>query len=74
MTAPTLCVDCDNRFVVNKSDEPHRWLCIKHKRLPTFGFVTDRPWERFPPYLYCNNVNGGCCPFWTPARGDPVEE
>lgn len=68
MTAPTLCQSCDNRTASSKNDPPYRWMCIKHKRLPVYGFVTDEPWQDFPPYLFCRDVNGGACPLYAPAR------
>lgn len=74
MTGPTLCQDCDNRTMASKNDPPWRWQCIRHKRLPAYGFVTSEPWQDFPPYLYCRDVNGGLCPLYVPARATVSED
>jgi hypothetical protein len=64
---PTYCHDCDNALHRGKADPPWRWLCIKHKRLDGFGFVTPTSWDGAPPYLYCKDVNGGACPLFVKA-------
>lgn len=69
----TLCKECNNLYVASKNDQPGRWMCIKHKRLPVFGFVTHEAWENFPPYLFCRDVNGGACPLFRPKRDGQME-
>lgn len=64
---PTYCERCRHVLRVEKSAAPWRWLCIKHRRIEGFGFVTRGTWDAFPPYLYCKDVNGGCCPLFEPA-------
>lgn len=64
---PTYCKDCAHAFMERKNDPPWRWMCIKHKRLEGFGFVTDTTWDDMPPYLYCKDVNGGACPLFEQA-------
>ena len=74
MTAPTICADCDNLSQTGKSDPPWRWLCVKHKRLDGFGFVTQDTWDSMPPYLYCKDVNGGACPLFKPKHNQEDEK
>jgi hypothetical protein len=42
-------------------------MCIKHKRMEGFGFVTAGMWDDMPPYLYAKDVNGGACPLFEKA-------
>lgn len=62
----TYCQDCTHVYRAEKRDPPWRWLCIKHRRVEGFGFVTTGAWDDFPPYLYCRDVNGGQCPLYEP--------
>ncbi len=55
----------------SKGSPPWRWMCAKHKRLDGFGFVTRDTWDEAPPFLYCNNVNGGVCPLF--EKGEASE-
>lgn len=61
---PTFCETCAHVYKVDRHDPPWRWLCIKHRRIEGFGFVTRKTWDDFPPYLYCRDVNGGQCPLY----------
>lgn len=65
----TYCDDCKHVYKANKSDSPSRWMCVHHKRLEGFGFVTRTTWDNAPPYLFCKDVNGGLCPLFEPNPG-----
>jgi hypothetical protein len=58
---PTYCQNCKWVFMETKSAPSWRWMCIRHKRISGAGFVTSDKWDSDPPYLYCNQVNGGAC-------------
>lgn len=64
----TFCERCAHVYKPDKNDAPWRWLCIKHRRVEGFGFVTTGAWDGFPPYLYCKDVNGGQCPLYEEAE------
>lgn len=70
---PTFCEDCQNLSKVNKADHPSKWLCLMHPRLSGFGFVCKDVWDKFPPYLYAVNVNGGLCPLYKEVKRLPTE-
>ena len=70
---PTLCKDCDHVEPTSRKAHPWRWLCTRHKRGEGFGFVTDEAWDKFPPYLYCADVNGGFCPLYAPLRDGQIQ-
>jgi len=55
------CIHCDK---VGKEIHPRAWLCMKHKRLEGFGFVSTTG-RGLPPYLNCYQVNGGACPLYS---------
>lgn len=63
---PTLCEECDN-VMREKSAPPFRWLCLKHKKLEGFGFVTRSTWDNGEPYIRCSQINHGACPTFTKA-------
>ena len=65
---PTYCEKCANLHAPNKNDHPRYWMCVKHRRLEGFSYVMKGVWSKFPPYLYCNDVNGGACPLYEPAE------
>jgi|ETNvirnome_2_130_1030620.scaffolds.fasta_scaffold00094_38 hypothetical protein len=66
----TLCARCDNLHPDSKGKPPWRWMCSKHPRMEGYGFVTETQWDNFDPWLYCRDVNGGCCPLHEPKRED----
>lgn len=65
----TYCADCKHVFKERKSDPPWRWMCVKHKRMDGFGFVTKDCWDDMPPFLYAKDVNGGDCPLFEREDG-----
>ena len=65
---PTLCVNCDH--ATGRGKHPSHWMCLKFPRLEGFGFVTDDKWDSFPPYMYCNGINGGACPLFEERNDD----
>lgn len=69
----TYCEHCANVYRVERRDPPWRWLCIRHRRVEGFGFVTSSTWDDAPPYLYCRDVNGGQCPLYTPIEPKSTE-
>lgn len=62
----TLCNHCDNVHPESRHSQPWRWMCTKFPRLEGFGYVTDDRWDKFPPFMFCNDINGGACPLYTP--------
>jgi hypothetical protein len=66
-STPTFCNQCRHVYRVNRYDEPYRWLCLRHRCLPGFGWVANQAWESNAPYLRCERVNGGMCPLFDAA-------
>ena len=65
---PTLCVDCDLVHPDTRDvKRPYMWRCMAHHAQPLGGFV-DPNFRPDPPYLKCERVNDGKCPFWLPRR------
>lgn len=56
----TVCTKCKNLFVVNKSDQWYRWLCMAKKREQEFNPVTGDT-VADPPYELCRYINYGGC-------------
>jgi hypothetical protein len=69
----TYCERCANVYRLDRRDPPWRWMCIRHRRMEGFGFVTTGTWDDAPPYLYCRDVNGGQCPLYEPLEPEPTE-
>lgn len=57
---PTICAQCENLHIVNKSDGYWRWLCMKSKRHAWFNPVTGVV-AADPPYSFCKDLNNGNC-------------
>ena len=57
------CEDCEHQHP-DRGGHPRYWMCLKHKRTQSFGFVTRTKWDKFAPYLYCSDVNDGLCPLF----------
>lgn len=70
---PTLCKTCDNVVEQSKSRHPSRWQCRMFPRTEGFGFVTDDTWDKFDPWMYCNDINGGACPLWKERKNHEPE-
>lgn len=64
---PTICRDCDMVHSDTRSKPPFQWRCMKHPA-PLYGGVVNPDYTPDPPYLKCERVNNGACPFWTPLR------
>ena len=67
MREPTYCIACAHVYKEGKNDPPWRWMCVKHPRGDGFGYVTPGTWDNAPPYLFCKDVNSGCCPLYEAA-------
>ena len=61
------CNDCEHLHG-NRSRHPRYWMCSKFPRREGFGFVTRNAWDKFDPYMYASDINGGACPLWTRKR------
>lgn len=59
----TYCADCKHVHP-ESGGAPWTWMCSKHERREGYGFVTKEVWDKFPPFLYCKDVNGGACPLY----------
>lgn len=62
----TMCEDCDNLHS-DKGKNPKYWMCTKFPRVEHNNFVTKET-RLTEPYMYCSNINGGCCPMFTPKK------
>lgn len=67
----TYCTDCDHLQPDSAKGPPWAWQCQQHPRFESFGFVTNHVWDKFPPFLYCKDVNGGRCPLFEPRKETP---
>jgi hypothetical protein len=65
---PTYCDTCDHVDPQSRKMAPHRWLCLRHRRLEGMGFVAQGQWVGAEPYLRCRDVNGGWCELYEPRR------
>lgn len=60
----TYCENCTNVRKPARAAPPWKWLCSRHPRLDGYGWVTQGTWDDAPPFLACNQVNGGACPLF----------
>lgn len=61
----TFCDECEHS---DRIGPPWQWLCRQHERHESFGFVTQTIWDKFSPFLRCNDVNGGMCKLFNPEK------
>lgn len=74
MNEPTCCEFCDHVHAESRKQNPGRWLCVKHRRVPGGSFIAPNAWIEHEPYLRCVHTNAGACPLFTPRRnGKPPE-
>lgn len=70
----TYCCRCEHVHGYGRNEHPWRWMCMKRPRPEGYGYVTDSKWDRFPPYLYCRDVNpDGKCRSFEPRRAMETE-
>lgn len=65
----TICSECTHLHG-DSHGPPWYWLCSRHPRMEGFGFVTRKIWDKFPPFLFCRDVNGGACPLYEEKEND----
>jgi len=53
------CEECVNLHS-DRAKNPKYWMCTKFPRLEIDNFVTTET-RVSDPYMYCHNINGGCC-------------
>lgn len=68
MSGVTFCALCEWVDPQSRKQAPHRWLCVRHKRIEGMGFVVPGQWVNAEPYLRCRDVNGGICQLYEPIR------
>ena len=61
---PTFCEDCKHLDPDHEKKQPHQVYCMAHKRGEGYGFIYRTVWAKFPPYLYCKDLNSGHCPMF----------
>ena len=65
----TICDDCTHLHP-DSTGPPWSWMCNQHPRYEGFGFVTEDKWDKFPPFLYCKDVNSGACPLYEEKKNE----
>lgn len=71
----TFCAECKHVYRVNERDMPRYFLCSRHKRSEEqMGYIIRGVWNDAPPYLYCRDVNQGCCPLYEEAPVNQLNE
>lgn len=68
------CDTCEHMHLPSKNARASQALCLKHKNVGGFGFVSQELWDSEEPYLRCSRMNPrGTCPLYEPKRDNQME-
>ena len=68
-TSTTVSAACRHLVLPFKSAPHWRWLCGAAKLEPVYNALTGHS-DKFPPYAWCKNINGGDCPRYEPGPNE----